>query len=146
MWIWHCQRLNIQKKYDVLFENIMETHYESKDEKPHCYSESGKIKDLQQILNPINAFILSLLMSYAVSHFKLLNISWYRSMKPFIANLKLVIKKPLCIWHDYFIVFDYSSNNDMLNGMSMYICFYHFNTISFEFLYMIYFIKLYVLS
>ena len=42
---------------------------------------------------------------------KLLSMSWYKSMKPFQNNLKLVIKKYMCIWHEYLPGVDSSSND-----------------------------------
>ena len=40
----------------------METHYESKDERPPSHSEARQIKGFQQTLNSINAFILLIVM------------------------------------------------------------------------------------
>ena len=42
-------------------------------------------------------------------------------MKPFRTNLKLVIKKYLCIWHEYFPGVEYYSNDLMLSEISEYI-------------------------
>ena len=55
---------------DFLAENIMENYYESDDENPRHHSEAVQPKYLQQTLNSINEFILSLLMSYVGSLFK----------------------------------------------------------------------------
>ena len=63
-----------------LVENITETHYKYADENPHCHSDAGQNKYLQQTLNSIDAFILSLLISHVGSCFKLLSMSWYRSI------------------------------------------------------------------
>ena len=57
---------------DFLVENMMETHYESEDEKPPRHSQAGKIKDLQLTLNSINVFLLLLVISYLGSRLKLL--------------------------------------------------------------------------
>ena len=65
---------------DFLVENITETHYKYADENPHCHSDARQNKYLQQTLNSIDAFILSLLISYVGSCFKLLSMSWYRSI------------------------------------------------------------------
>ena len=46
--------------------------------------------------------------------------SWYKSMKPFRTNLKLVMEKNVCGIHDSFPVVDYSSNDFMLSGMIKY--------------------------
>ena len=119
---------------DFLVENIMETHSESKDENPTHNSEARQIKDLQQTLKSITTFIMSLVMPYVGSCFKLLRMSWYRSINTLRMNLKLVIKKHLCILHDHFTGFDSSSNSVILIIMSKYILLYNLNTISSEFL------------
>ena len=62
--------------------NITEIHYEYEDENPLCHSEDGKSKYLQQTLKLMNDFLLLVSMSYVVSRFKLLRMSWYISMKP----------------------------------------------------------------
>ena len=69
-------------------------------------------------LESINALIISLVMSYVGFHFKLLQMSWYKSMKPFRMNLKLVMKIYLGEIHDSFTDFDSSYNYVLLNGMS----------------------------
>ena len=96
----------------------METKVEPDDENPPHNSEYGKYKYLQQTLNSINAFLLSQVISYVVSNFKLLRMSWYKIMKPFRENLKLVINKYLCGMHDYFTGVDSSSKNIMLSVTS----------------------------
>ena len=112
-----------KKIEEFLVENIMENHYEYEDKKPPHHSEAGQIIYLQQNLNSINAFLMSLVMSYVGSRFKLLTMSWYKNMIPFRTNFKLFIKKILCGVHDYFPGVDSSSNDDMLSRMSTYICF-----------------------
>ena len=87
---------------------------------------------LKQTLNSINVFLPSLVMSYVGLQLKLLSMYLYKSMTPFRMNFKLVINKHWFRFHDYFPGFDSSSNDVMLSGISKYICFYHFNTISFE--------------
>ena len=67
---------------------------------------------------------------------KLFIMSWYISMKLFLTNLKLVMKKYLCNWYEYFPWVDYSSNYRMLSEMIKDIYFYGFNSIIFEFLYL----------
>ena len=123
LWVWHFQMLEIQKNIeDFLVWNIIENHYESEDENPPHHSETGKIKYLQKTLNSMNDFLLLILMSYVGSCFKLLRMHWYRSMKPFRTNLKLVIKKHLCTFYNSCPGVKFSSNCVMLNGMSKYIC------------------------
>ena len=79
-----------------MVETIMKNNYESEDEKPPRHSEVGQIKDLQQTLNLTNAFLMLLVLSYVRSCFKLLRMSWYKIIKQFRTNLKLVIKTHLC--------------------------------------------------
>ena len=45
-------------------EHITEILYSYEDGNPLKYSEDGKMKDLQQTLNSINDFLLSLVISY----------------------------------------------------------------------------------
>ena len=59
-------------------------------------------------------------------------------MKPFIINLKLVIKNNVGILHDYFTVVGSSYKDVILSGESKYICLYNFKTIIFEYLFMIF--------
>ena len=66
------------------------------------HSESGQIEYLQQTFNSMNSFITSLVMSYVVLRLILLRMSWYKIIKPFRRNLKLVIKKYLCSLYEYF--------------------------------------------
>ena len=56
------------------------------------------------ILNPENAFLLSLVIFFLWSRFKILRMYWYKIMKPFWDNLVLVIEKKVqfaCFitWH-----------------------------------------------
>ena len=80
-------KLSNVKRYQKYWVNwlktITEISYSYEDEKPPNYSEDGQMKYLQRTLNLMNAFLLSLLMSYVGSRFKLLRMSWYRSMKQF---------------------------------------------------------------
>ena len=78
----------------------------------------GQMKYLKQTLSSINAFLLSLMMSYVGSQFKLLRMSWYRSMKLFQTKLNLVINTYLCIWNEYFPEVYSSSNDLVLSGIS----------------------------
>ena len=138
MWVWHSKMLEMPKILRIFVWKYDGYYYESENEEPPHHSEFRQIKYLQQTLNSMNGFILSLLMSYVGSRFKLLRMHWCRSTKPFITNLKLVIKKHVCRLYDSFPGANYSSNNFMLSGMSKYICLYNFNKISFEFLHMIF--------
>ena len=95
----------------------METHYESENENPPCHSESRLHKYLQQTLNSINEFLLSLVMSYVGYCFKLLRMSWYKMMKPFRTNLKLVIKEYFCVMHDSYSGIDCYFIDFMSSGM-----------------------------
>ena len=55
---------------DSLIENILETHYESKDEKSPRHIESGQTKDFCQPLNSINSFLFLLVVSYVGTRLK----------------------------------------------------------------------------
>ena len=57
-------------------------------------------------------------MLYVGYCFNLLQMSWYKIMKPFQTNLKLVIKTYFCVMHDAFTDVDYYSNDFMLGEMS----------------------------
>ena len=61
-------------------------------------------------------------------------------MKPFRYNLELVIKKYVCSLHDLFPGVDYSSNDQVLSGMSNYI--YSYNYISIFFIVYLYFTQM----
>ena len=43
-WVQYCQMLKVQKNEAVLVENIMQSHYESKNETPPRHSKYGKLK------------------------------------------------------------------------------------------------------
>ena len=79
-------------------------------ENPPCHSEYGQPKYLQQTLNSINAFLRSLMKSYGGSCHNLLRVSWYKSIKPFQRNLKLVINIYLYGMHNPFPSVDSSYN------------------------------------
>ena len=74
--------------------------FEYDEVNPHKYSEGDQMKDLVQTLNFINSILMLLVMSYMGSGLKILSISWYSSIKSFQTNLKLVIKKMFCSWHE----------------------------------------------
>ena len=87
------------------------------------HSGDGKFKDLKLTLKSMNAFIISLVIYFMGSRFKILRMSWYKSMKPFQDNLELVMKKYLFSWHDSFPGVDTFSNDQVLSSMSKYISF-----------------------
>ena len=111
---------------DFLVENQNESDSEWDYENQPLQSEDGKTKDLQKSLNSNNNFLLSLVTPHVVHHFNLFWMSWYKSMKPLRPNLKLVIKKQVCVMHAAFTDIESSSNYFMLNGMSTYFLFCHF--------------------
>ena len=102
----------------VLAEKIREIIYSSEDENPRKYNKNFQMKDLQQALNSVNASLLSLVMSYVGSVFKLLRMSWFISMKQFLTNLNLVINKYVHILHESFPGVDYYSNDIILIEIS----------------------------
>ena len=51
-----------KKVGEFLVENIIEIHYESEEKNTPNLSEAGKIKYLQQTLNSMNSFLLSLVI------------------------------------------------------------------------------------
>ena len=57
--------------------------------------------------------------------------SWYTSMKIFQNNLKLVMNKYFCKWHESFPGVDPYSNDMKFSGMSKYIS--YLNSISIKF-------------
>ena len=81
----------------------------------------------------MNALIILLVMSCVGSQLELLRISWYKNIKTFRINMKLVMKKYLCSLYEYLPGVDYSSNDVMLIEMSKYISSYNLNTISIDF-------------
>ena len=91
------------------------------------------MKDLKQTLNSIDEFLMSLVMSYVVSKFKILSISWYISMKKFLTNMKLVINKYLCRLNESFPGVDFYSNFFVSIEISKYISSYNLNSITFDF-------------
>ena len=99
--------------------------YESDEMRPRQYSKDSQMKDQVQTLNLINSFLLLLVMKYMGSRLKILRIYWYSSMKLFQTNLKLVIKKFFCSWHESLPGFEYSSNDLLLSVMSKYISSYN---------------------
>ena len=142
MWVWHCQNLKIPKKLRTFGWKYYGNSLWIWGWKSTSSQWGQKNGYLKQTLNSINVFLPSLVMSYVGPQLKLLSMYLYKSMTPFRMNFKLVIKKHWFRFHDYFPGFDSSSNDVMLSVMSKYICFYHFNTISFEVYIWFYFSKI----
>ena len=63
-------------------------------------------------------FILSLVISFVGSGFKVFIMSWYKCMTQFLENIQMVIKKYLCQCHASFPGSDYISNEEVSSGMS----------------------------
>ena len=59
-------------------------------ERPLKHSEEGQYKYDKKTINSIDAFLLLLLVSYVGYCFKLFKMSWYKMMKKFLTNFKLV--------------------------------------------------------
>ena len=78
------------------------------------------IKKLENIFNSMNAFLISLVISFLGSQFKILRMSWYKSMKLFWDNLVLVINKYLWSLNHSFPGSDSISNEQVLSGTSKY--------------------------
>ena len=79
--------LNIPKQLMM----SIESYSESDNEKQHSHSEDEQLRNLKKTLNEIYAFLLSLVISYVVSRFKLLQMYWYKYMVSIHTKLKLVI-------------------------------------------------------
>ena len=80
----------------------------------------GGLKDLKYNLNLMNAFLLSLVISFLVSQLKISRISLYKSMKPFRDKLDIIIRKYLCSFHDRLPGIDSISNEKLLIAISKY--------------------------
>ena len=86
----------------------------------------------------MNAFLLSLVISFMGSRFKILRMSWYKSMKPFQGYFELVINECLYSLHDSFPGIDSISKKQVLSVIIKYN--YSHNYISFFFEFAIYFL------
>ena len=64
------------------------------------HSADSQYKYLKYTLKSMNEFLLSLVIYFMVSRFRIFRMSWYTSMKPLRDNLELVINEYFCIWHD----------------------------------------------
>ena len=133
MWVWHCQMLNISKILRVSWLRTLQKFIMNTRKKSHTNTACLTKWNIWKTLNSMNAFCLSLVMSYIGSQFKWLWMSWYKTMKPFQTHLKLVIKKYLFRFHESFLGVKPSSNYLMLSEMSEYISSYNFKSISFDF-------------
>ena len=69
-------------------------------------------------LNSMNPFILPLVTAFVGPLFKILRISWYKCITPFLDNLQLVMCKYLFHLHDSFPGINYISNKQVLSGTS----------------------------
>ena len=107
---------------------------ESEQETLTKHSEDGQFKYLRHTLNWIIDFLLSLVMSFVGSRLKILRMSWYTIIIIFWTNLELIIKKYLCRLHDALPGVDYSSNIQMLSGISTQMFSYNYISIWFEFI------------
>ena len=101
--LWH--EVNTKNIEYFMVDNKQEPWYDSKP------SVDGKKQHFNyQYLNSMTIFILSLVIYFVGSWFKLLRMSWYKCMKPFRDNLQLAINKYLCPFHDSFPGIEYKSN------------------------------------
>ena len=80
-------------------------------------------KNDHEYFNLMNPFLVSLVICFVGSQFKLLRMSWYKFMIPFWDHLHSVIKEYLCTFNDSFPGIDNISNEEPLSGMSKYITF-----------------------
>ena len=83
-----------------LVDNKTEYFYESEVKVLQKTSVDIQLKYLKYILNSMNAFILSLVIYFLGSRFRILSMSWHKSKKTFRDNIELVMKKYLCSLHD----------------------------------------------
>ena len=119
----------------ILFVNIKpECFYESELEKLPKPSADHQLKQFKYTLSSMNAFLISLVKSLLGSQFKIMRISWYKMIKLFQDNLKLVIKKYLCSFHYWFLGIYYISNENLLSGMSKHNPSYNYISICFNWL------------
>ena len=95
--LWH--EVNTKKLDYFLVDNKQEPWYGSK---PSACSKTKQ--SYFQYLNSMTPFLLSLVIYFVGSWFKILRMSWYKFMTPFWDNLQLVINKYLFCWHDSFPV------------------------------------------
>ena len=91
MLAWVYLILNRQK-YNFLVEDPNEDNSDPQNELEFIQFEYQQLKRLIYTLNSIGSFLISLVISFVGSHFRLLRMYWYTDMKPFHKNLILVIK------------------------------------------------------
>ena len=127
MWVWHCKMLKISKWLRIFGLKTLQKFITNLRKNPRKYSEDGQMKYFKQTFNSMDYFIMSLVVSYVGSWSKSLRVYWYRSIKPFRTNLKLVLKEYLCIWHESFPGVDSYSSDLMSSGMIKYTSSYNFN-------------------
>ena len=71
----------------------------------------------------MTTLLVSLVIYFVGSGFKLFRMSWYECMTPFQDHLHLVINKYLWTFHNSFPGIEDISNEEQLGGMSKYIIF-----------------------
>ena len=108
--LWH--EVNTKELEYFLVDNKQELCYYSKP------SADGLKKIEFKYLKSMNLFLLSLVIFCVGSWFKVLRMSWYKCMTPFLDSLQLVIKNYLCHWLASFPGIDYNSNKQVLSGIS----------------------------
>ena len=99
MWVWQCQIETNTKNLGFFGSKQNRIFFETELEQLYKQSEDGQNKYL-------NAFLISLAISFVGPGSKILSMSWYTSMKPFQNILGLVMTEYLCIWHDYSLEFN----------------------------------------
>ena len=91
--LWH--ELNPKKLDCFMIDNKQEPWYDSKPS-----LESLKKQFYYKYLKSMTPFVLSLVISFVGSWFKILRVSWYKCITPFWDKVKLVVKKYLCQCHN----------------------------------------------
>ena len=99
-----------QRKLNVS-RNLCHEEYTQKldyflvDNKPEPWDDSEPSAVVRknfdhEYFNLMNLFLVSLVISFVGSRFKLLRMSWYKYMTPFRDHLHLVIKKYVRLFHN----------------------------------------------
>ena len=83
-----------------MVDNRQEPWYYSEVEVSPKPIADGPKENLNLNLKSINKFPLYLLIYFVGPRFKILRMSWYKYITPFLYNLELFIKKYLCHLHD----------------------------------------------
>ena len=103
---------------NVLIDNINKEYSDFQDEFPLYLINNGQANSLKYTLSSIDPFLMLLVMLFVGSFSKLSWISWYKNMKPFRSNLKLVINKYVCGMNSQFPIDKCSDNDFMLSNMT----------------------------